>query len=92
MIYIHISEILNVHNTNLGNLSIEKKFVRLRIVPQPLTGGGDGKVGVTLISGIDFLKCRLCWKGLELIIQRDFFKTRFSRCMLYRHNAAIGTD
>ena len=36
MIYIHISEILNVHNFNLGNLSIEKKFVRLRIDPQPL--------------------------------------------------------
>ena len=25
-------------------------------------------------------------------VQRDFLKTRFSRCMLYRHNAAIRTD
>ena len=25
-------------------------------------------------------------------LQREFLKTRFSRCMLYRHNAAIGTD
>ena len=25
-------------------------------------------------------------------IQRYFLKTRFPRCMLYRHNAAIGTD
>ena len=25
-------------------------------------------------------------------MQRDFFKTRFSRCILYRHNNAIGTD
>ena len=27
-----------------------------------------------------------------LQVQREFLKTRFSRCMLYRHNAAIGTD
>ena len=27
----------------------------------------------------------------DLDIQREFLKTRFSRCMLYRHNAAIGT-
>ena len=26
------------------------------------------------------------------VIQREFLKTRYSRCMLYRHNAAIGTD
>ena len=24
-------------------------------------------------------------------IQRDFLKTRFSRCTLYRHDAAVGT-
>ena len=28
----------------------------------------------------------------SLELQRDFLKTRFSRYMLYRHNAAIGTD
>ena len=26
------------------------------------------------------------------MVQRQFLKTRFSRCILYRHNAAIGTD
>ena len=25
-------------------------------------------------------------------VQRDFLKTMFSRFILYRHNAAIGTD
>ena len=25
-------------------------------------------------------------------VQREFLKTRFSRCILYRRNAAIGTD
>ena len=29
---------------------------------------------------------------LRFYVLRDFFKTRFSRCMLYRHNAANGTD
>ena len=28
----------------------------------------------------------------ESILQREFLKTRVSSCMLYRHNAAIGTD
>ena len=27
----------------------------------------------------------------QLNVPRDFLKTRFSRCMLCRHNAAIGT-
>ena len=25
-------------------------------------------------------------------VQREILKTRFSRCMLYRYNAEIGTD
>ena len=29
---------------------------------------------------------------LSCDLQREFLKTRFSRCMFYRHNAAIGTD
>ena len=26
------------------------------------------------------------------MVHREFLKNRFSRCMLYRHNAAIGAD
>ena len=32
------------------------------------------------------------FKNFLCSILRDFLKIRFSRCMLYRHNAAIGTD
>ena len=34
---------------------------------------------------------KILW-GKKIILQRDFLKTRFSRCMLYRHNAAIGKN
>ena len=40
------------------------------------------------------LNCELCQlkKLFFSNIQRDFKKAMFSRCMLYRHNAVIGTD
>ena len=33
-----------------------------------------------------------CMFFADILVQREFLKTRFSRCMLYMHNAAIGID
>ena len=41
---------------------------------------------------VSYLKVKDIKVGHFRDIQREFLKTRFSRCMLYRHNAAMGTD
>ena len=62
----------------------------------------------TFMNFQELKKCDICLLGVILIflfpqqlivawsqynlILREFLKTMFSRCMLYRHNAAIGTD
>ena len=56
-------------------------------------GGGGGCPFTTMVQGLmkfthDALEGRVKFRQL----QREFLKTRFSRCMLFRQNAAIGTD
>ena len=44
------------------------------------------------VPGIGLNVIFKCYVIFNYDILRDFLKTRFSRCMLYRRNAAIRTD
>ena len=59
-----------------------------------LSVGGSLRIG-ELGKDIAWIKVyytTMCFLTRFPKLQRDFLKTSFSHCMLYRHNAAIGTD
>ena len=52
----------------------------------PIPGFRDCFSSVSSISSFSTLENTFFW------VQRNVLKTRSRRCMLYRHNAATGTD